>query len=339
MEIVATKQDFVRADLEPWRIELKRAIRDPVELCRRLNLPTSLGERGELAQGPFRTFCPEAFLSRIVPGDPDDPLLLQVLPRIDELEQTAEQSADPLNEKSFELAPGVLQKYAGRVLLIATGVCAIHCRYCFRRYFPYGEAPKSLQQWESALESIERDLEIQEVILSGGDPLMLVDSTLSELMKQIDGIPHVKRIRIHTRLPIMIPQRINAALTNLFSKLRAKVVVVIHSNHAAEIDHQVADSLAAIRSSGAQLLNQSVLLRGVNDEVQTLVALSERLVDVGVVPYYLHELDPVFGTQHFQVPREKAISLVEKMRARVSGYLVPRLVVEEPGQLSKRVLV
>ena len=339
MEIVAANRDFVRADTEPWQLELKQAIRDPHELCQRLGLPEKLARQASESQGAFRTFCPEPFLKRMAHGDPADPLLLQVLPQAAESEYSGDESEDPLNESQFELSTGLLKKYEGRALLITTGACAIHCRYCFRRFYPYSDAPKSIEQWESALKAIEEDQQIVEVILSGGDPLTLTDSKFAELIKRLDGISHVRRLRIHTRLPIMIPSRVNRALLDSLTGLSAQVICVIHCNHAAEIDEDVAQALGRLRQAGVQLLNQTVLLRGVNDQIDVLLALSERLVDVGVIPYYLHELDPVRGTRHFKVDRDEAIELVTAMRARTSGYLVPRLVVEKPGELAKQILV
>ena len=340
MEIVTGKPDSVRAGLVRWQAELRESIRDPLELCRRLGLPESLGRDGAEGEGEFATFCPIPFFNRIQPGNARDPLLLQVLPQKVENEQHADEKDDPLEEKSFSLTPGVIQKYTGRVLLIATSVCAIHCRYCFRRFYPYSEAPKSVAQWEPALELISNDRAISEVILSGGDPLMLVDHILSQLLQRLDSIEHVNRIRIHTRLPIMIPSRITETLVNAIDSLTSKLVMVIHSNHANEIDAEVRRALGCLQeSNNVLLLNQSVMLKGINDNVEALVELSQRLVDVGVTPYYIHELDPVSGTRHFRVERERAKMVIEQMRGCVSGYLVPRLVVEEPGGDSKRVLM
>ncbi len=338
MEIVAANRDFVRAAIEPWQVELKQAIRDPFALCRRLELPEELAQQARAAQGEFEIFCPQAFVERMTVGDANDPLLLQVLPREQESHSFSDQSGDPLDEAEFEISPGLLKKYDGRALLITTGACAIHCRYCFRRFYPYSDAPKSIGQWQSAINMIERDRQLDEIILSGGDPLMLVDRVLAELILRLNQMDHIRRIRIHTRLPIMIPSRVNGALVGLFSGLTAKTICVIHCNHGNEIDDDVAAAVKRLRDAGVQLLNQTVLLQGINDNVDALIQLSQRLVDIGVLPYYLHELDPVLGTRHFKVPREKAVELIDAMRSRVSGYLVPRLVVETPGAASKQIL-
>jgi EF-P beta-lysylation protein EpmB len=266
-------------------------------------------------------------------GDPDDPLLRQVLPVEAE---TAEQPgfiADPLGERAALTAPGLLQKYRGRALLIATPACAVHCRYCFRREFPYDE--QDGPRWQEALARIERDPGIEEVILSGGDPLSLGDARLGALSRGLERAAHVRRLRIHTRLPVVLPARVDAGLAAWLSSLKWPVVVVLHANHANEIDGEVAAACAALRSAGATLLNQSVLLRGVNDDAEALAALSRRLFEAGVLPYYLHVLDRVRGAAHFEVDEARARRIAGELAALLPGYLVPRLVRERAGAPAK----
>jgi len=229
----------------------------------------------------------------------------------------------------------VLQKYPHRVLLVVTGACAIHCRYCFRRHFPYAEAPKSLAAWDPALRQIADDDTIHEVILSGGDPLMVRDEVLAELVERIAAIPHVRRLRVHTRLPIVIPSRVDAGLLDWLTDTRLTPWVVVHANHPREIDTEVAEALARLVDAGLPVLNQAVLLRGVNDDAETLTELSERLLACRAMPYYLHQLDRVAGAAHFEVPLPRGRELIEQLRTRLPGFGVPRYVQEIAGELSK----
>lgn len=316
---------------------MKLAIRDADLLAKRLNLPLE-AICAEQSQSAFPLFVPLPFLSRIEVGNAKDPLLLQVLPSKHENSIEPGYSADPLQEDEYSLAPGLLQKYDSRVLMVTTGACAIHCRYCFRRNFPYSESPRSLDTWEPSLQKIDADQSVREVILSGGDPLTLVDSLLGQLIKRIESIDHIKRLRIHTRLPVVIPQRVTDSLTEMIRESDLKFVVVIHANHANELDEEVKTALRELSSAGAVLLNQSVLLRDVNDSVDALKHLSERLVECGVTPYYLHQLDKVNGAGHFHVATETGKQLVEQLRTQVSGYLVPHYVQEIPGEKNKTVL-
>lgn len=327
-----------RPSIAPWQASLSRAIRDPEELIHRLELAGSLRPAALDASKSFPTFVPLEYLARIRPGDPHDPLLRQVLPIAEELDSPVGFTADPLGESEAVLAEGMLQKYAGRVLLVTTGACAVHCRYCFRRHFPYEEVPGALASWQPALEQISADDTIREVILSGGDPLMLTDERLIRLVERIANIDHVRRLRVHTRLPIMIPSRVTQELVALLSASRLMSMVVVHANHAAEIDEEVALALARLVEAGIPVLNQAVLLRGINDDVDALVELSERLLEVRAMPYYLHQLDRVAGAAHFEVPVEQGRELVAQLRARLPGYAVPRYVAELPGELSKTVL-
>ncbi len=318
-----------------WQAQLAGAIRDPAELCRRLGLDPAWRPGAEAGHGLFEVRVPEAFLARMRPGDPTDPLLRQVLPLGEELLPTPGYVADPLEEAAHTPARGLIHKYRGRVLLITSPACAVNCRYCFRRHFPYAENAPSRAQWESSLDHLRRDPTIVEAILSGGDPLAASDRQLAWLVERLAAIPHLRRLRIHTRLPVVIPDRIDAALLDWLGATRLQKVVVLHINHANEIDQAVVDACARLRAAGVTLLNQSVLLRGVNDSVDALAALSERLFEAGVLPYYLHVLDPVAGAAHFDVPDEEARELVAGLREVLPGFLMPRLVREIPGEGSK----
>lgn len=322
-----------------WQRDLRAAVRDVHELCRRLELPEDMAENASAAVRDFPLFVPPAYLARIRRGDPHDPLLRQVLPLANEAVETAGFTRDPVDDRGATLQPGVLQKYTGRALLIATGACAVHCRYCFRRHFPYEEAPHSEAAWDSALESLAADETIHEVILSGGDPLMLPDQRLARLTGKIAAIPHVSRLRVHTRLPVMIPSRVTEELVAWLTGTRLTPVMVIHANHARELDDAVADSLAPLRAAGVLVLNQAVLLRDVNDSVAALGELSQRLISIGVTPYYLHQLDRVAGAAHFAVPIERGRELMRQLRARLPGYMIPQYVQEIPGMPSKSVIL
>jgi len=317
---------------DDWSHALQNAIGDVRTLLTRLELPADDVD----LEPRFPVRVPEPFLARMRVGDRRDPLLLQMLPLAAENRIVAGYVADPLEERRATRAPGLIQKYAGRALLIAAPSCAVHCRYCFRRDFPYADHRQGVAFPQ--LVEIARDASITEVILSGGDPLMLNDATLASLIARIDAIEHVARLRIHTRLPIVIPRRVTALLLDRLSSTRAAVAVVLHVNHANEIAGELPDALAALRGAGVALLNQSVLLRGVNDDVDSLVALSERLFAHGVLPYYLHLPDAVAGTAHFHVSAEDGRALIEQVARRLPGYLVPRLAREIPGLPYKEII-
>lgn len=289
-----------------------------------------------LKQFPLRV--PRSFASRIEKSNPNDPLLRQILPIIDELNHYEGFSNDPVGDLAAIKEIGVLHKYYGRVLLINTGACAIHCRYCFRRNFPYSDLQLSKQQEITAIQTIEKDETIEEVILSGGDPLVLNDARLANLSEKLNQIKHLKRIRIHSRLPIVQPECITAKLLEILQQSSKKIVVVVHCNHANEIDDAVINVCERLKNAGATLLNQSVLLRGVNDDATILCQLSERLFECGVLPYYLHFLDKAHGAGHFQVSETEALTIMTEVQNRLSGYLVPKLVCENAGQLSKQYL-
>lgn len=319
-----------------WQNALRDAVRSPAELLELLGLPRSLLDTSPRAAHSFPLRVPRAYVARMRRHDPDDPLLRQVLPLAAEDDDSAGYGPDPVGDLAALAAPGVLHKYRGRALLVTTGACAVHCRYCFRRHFPYGDANPAVDQWRSALAYIASDTTISEVILSGGDPLSLPDARLAELIKQLAALPHVRRLRVHTRLPIVLPERIDDGLCAWLAATPLQKVVVVHANHANEIDTATAAALGRLRGCGATLLNQSVLLRGVNDAVASLADLSEALFAAGVLPYYLHLLDKVRGAAHFDVTETEAVGLVTELRSRLPGYLVPRLVREIAGEASKR---
>jgi EF-P beta-lysylation protein EpmB len=337
---VAERIDRARPGSTDWRKLLREAIRDPAELCRLLELPATLVEPARRAADAFGLFVPRGYAARMRKGDPHDPLLRQVLPLGEELAEVPGFTADPVDDAAARQTPGLLQKYASRVLLVTTGVCAVHCRYCFRRHYPYAEAPKSLAQWEPALAAIAADPTVDEVILSGGDPLVLVDELLEPLVRRLEAIPHLRRLRIHTRLPIVLPERVGDDLLRWFSATGTRLtpVCVVHANHARELDDSVAAALVRLHGAGVMLLNQTVLLRGVNDTVAALDELSRRLVELRVVPYYLHQLDRVAGAAHFEVPEAEGRRLVEALRTQLPGYAVPRYVREIAGRESKTML-
>jgi len=314
---------------------MKSAIRDSRTLCQHLNLPNA---NARASDAGFPVFAPLSYVNRMRPGDPHDPLLRQVLPIAEESLTADGFSDDPVRDQAAELQPGLLQKYAGRALLVTTGACAVHCRYCFRRHFPYGDGPHSISQWESAIAQIADDPAIDEVILSGGDPLTLVDSQLATLSERLASIPHLRRLRIHTRLPIVIPQRVTSALVHWLRASRLVPIVVIHANHAAELDASVAEALEQLTRANVMLLNQTVLLRGVNDSLAALSDLSRRLIELRVVPYYLHQLDRVNGAAHFEVPVQRGRELMGQLRDSLPGYAVPTYVQEIAGRASKQIL-
>jgi EF-P beta-lysylation protein EpmB len=317
---------------------MKDAVRDADELCRLLDLPAEFATAAKEASRQFRLFAPRGFVARMRPGDPTDPLLRQVLPLADEMIEVPGFTVDPVRDDLAERQPGLLHKYHGRVLLVTTGTCAIHCRYCFRRHFPYDETPRSLADWQPALDEIAADDSVHEVILSGGDPLTLVDATLSELVDALANIRHVRRLRIHTRLPIVIPERVTVELIDMLQTCRLTPIVVIHANHANELDSHVAAAIGRLSDAGIVLLNQAVLLAGVNDSVDAQAELCERLVDLRVIPYYLHQLDRVAGAAHFEVPVAEGRRIIRELRDRLPGYAVPRYAAEVPGAGSKTVL-
>ena len=319
----------------PWRRSLAAAITDPAELLTRLGLPASLLPAAERAAAVFPLRVPESFLARMRPGDPADPLLAQVLPLGAELEAVPGFGRDPVAELGKLPAQGIVHKYHGRLLLMPTGACAVHCRYCFRRHFPYEDHQTGVRGWDEALAHIRSDTTVSEVILSGGDPLLLLDEHLARLAEELAAIPHVERLRVHTRTPVVLPDRVDEALLAWLTGTGLRPVMVLHVNHARELAGELPAALARLRGAGVPLLAQSVLLQGVNDSVAALADLSRALFSAGVLPYYLNLLDRVEGAAHFDVPEEEARALHRALTLLLPGYLVPRLVRDVPGEGAK----
>lgn len=321
--------------IKSWQEELKELIQDPKTLIDRLQLGPEWLEPAIQASAQFPLRLTESYLSRIRPGDPTDPLLLQVLPLGAELIASPDYSDDPLDERRFNPVPGLVHKYRSRVLLIAATQCAINCRYCFRRHFPYDDHQLSRPEWQQALDYVRDTPEINEVILSGGDPLSLGDKQLAWLTQQIAGIEHIKRLRIHTRYPVILPSRLTSELVEAIRHPRLRTLLVMHCNHPQEIDEVVTEGLNTLREGGIQLFNQTVLLKNINDNSRILATLSEKLFDAGVLPYYLHLLDKVQGAAHFAVNDADAKTLYGELLTLLPGFLVPRLVRETPHEGSK----
>lgn len=317
-----------------WREQMRQAFRSPLELLKFLGLPPETSPKGS-----FPMLVPLAYARRMQAGNRSDPLLLQVLPEADESLQLSGFRADPVGDLSSRRAPGLLHKYAGRVLLICTGACAVHCRYCFRQEFPYSEERAPGRRWQEALNYLKARTDVEEVILSGGDPLMLPTRQLEFLTRALAELSHIRRLRIHTRLPLVLPDRITTRLLEWLQDLPWPTVMVIHANHPGEFDVEVDRALAALRNRGVHLLNQAVLLAGINDHEEALVGLMTRGFSAGVLPYYLHQLDRVRGAQRFEVDRARASVLIEALRRRLPGYLVPKLVHEEAGMPYKTPLL
>lgn len=318
----------------PWQQALAQGFNDIESLCKHLQItPDSLTLPADYKNFPLRV--PRGFVDCMEVGNPHDPLLRQVLPIADELREYPGYSHDPVGDLAAVAAPGVIQKYHGRVLLIMTGACAIHCRYCFRRNFPYSELQLSSQKIQQAIAYISADPTISEVILSGGDPLLLNDAKLGDLLQQLAGIEHLKRLRIHSRLPVVLPARVTPTLLTHLTAIGKQVVLVIHANHPNELSEQVGIACAGLKQHGITLLNQSVLLQGVNDDAETLVKLSEQLFALGILPYYLHLLDKASGVGHFEVVEERALEFVQHLQQTLPGYLVPKLVREQAGAAYK----
>lgn len=355
-KILATSEEFVPTashlpgeltvqtlpDTEPvhWQVAMKRAIRSGSQLRKAVGLPpdsaNALGPDSKLAcEQDFRTFAPLEFVARIQPGNPDDPLLKQVLPVIEEQVEQPGFAADPVGDLNSLVSPGVLHKYEGRALILTTAACGIHCRYCFRREFPYQESGSRKDDWLPSIDYLKNNEEIEEVILSGGDPLTTSDEKLDELISALENIPHLKRLRIHSRMPIVIPQRVTEELVKRLSSSRLAVWTVIHANHPQELSESVLSRLGNMIDAGIPVLNQAVLLRGVNDQAETLIELCRRLVNHRIQPYYLHQLDRVRGATHFEVPVETGLKIVETLRTALPGFAVPQYVFEEPGAKSK----
>ena len=321
-------------ELPKWQAALANAFREPADLLNYLNLPKSLLDGAIAGSKSFPLRAPLSYCQRIEKGNVSDPLLRQILPLDAELIEDKNFNFDPVGDLAAIEVPGLLHKYHGRVLLMTTAACAVHCRYCFRRHFPYQEN-RSEKDWQEAVNYIREHSDIHEVILSGGDPLSLSESKLKNLTDKLSTIPHIKTLRLHTRQPIVLPERINPVFLSWLDSLPWKVVMVLHCNHANEIDATVAAILEHLHQRQITLLNQSVLLEGVNDDAETLINLSKKLFENNVMPYYLHQLDKVQGAAHFYVSDEKACQLMTEIQQHLPGYLVPKLVEEKAGEKSK----
>ena len=322
-----------------WQQQLAEAFNNIEDLCHYLHLSLNDLPVSVAAAKSFPLRVPLSFAASMQKGNPDDPLLRQVLPVKDELLAYPGFSNDPVGDLPSATQTGVLHKYHGRVLLINTGSCAINCRYCFRRNFPYSDLQLGKQDEIAGIRYIQENPDITEVILSGGDPLLLSDARLAKLFVQLSAIKHLKRIRIHSRLPIVLPARITDDLINTLTQCGKQVVIVVHCNHANEINPRVITAFNRLRNKGITLFNQSVLLKGVNDNVAVLCELSEQLFSHGIIPYYLHLLDKATGTGHFEVSEAVATDLIKQVQATLPGYLAPKLVKELPGALSKQAIL
>lgn len=329
--------DTALAEVQPqhWQTALQNAVKDPAELLALLKLPAELLPAAKLAAKQFPLRVPRSFVARMRSGDPHDPLLAQVLPLGAELIATPGFSADPVGDALAKADAGIIHKYNQRALLISTGACAVHCRYCFRRHFPYADEMAAKSSWQHSLQWLKQNPDINEVILSGGDPLSLTDAKLIPLMEGLAALPQVHTLRLHSRQPVVLPERVTETLIHTLKRSGKQVVLVIHANHPNELDQQVADALNLFYQEGIHLLNQAVLLKGVNDDSDTLIGLSRRLFSMQVMPYYLHLLDTVQGAAHFEVGLEKAKRIHKVMCANLPGYLVPRLVKETAGEPNK----
>ena len=321
-----------------WQQEYKRSFTNIEQLCQTLELNINQLSISEKANKQFMLRAPQSYVERMQKSNPKDPLLLQILPTSNEDKNELGFSKDPVGDLLSIKTPGLLQKYKGRALLLVTSLCAIHCRYCFRRHFPYSSQNPRNNQWSLALEELQKDKSISEVILSGGDPLVLNDLELTNLIKQLEKIKHIKRLRIHTRLPVVIPNRITNELLTWIHNSRLRIIMVLHINHAQEINNELCQKLLKLNNINCTLLNQSVLLRDINDNTASLTDLSEALFNAGVLPYYLHLLDKVDGAAHFDVKEETAIDLMQEVSRQLPGYLVPKLVKEVSGKKAKQLI-
>ena len=317
-----------------WLKQLANGISDPAKLLEQLEIDPKPWQDGFAARKLFAQRVPQSFVDRMEKGNPYDPLLRQVLPLSEEFEVHPGYSNDPLEEQNNAI-PGLLHKYRNRALMIVKGGCAVNCRYCFRRHFPYDENKGSKSVWQQSLEYVAQHPEINEIILSGGDPLMAKDEELLWLIDHIADIKHIKRLRIHSRLPVVIPDRITQALIQMLGETRLQVVLVTHINHAQEINQELRDRLSHLKHAGVTLLNQGVMLKGVNDSIESQVDLSNTLFDAGILPYYIHVLDKVQGAAHFYISDQEAKAIMAGLMERVSGYLVPKLTREIGGRTSK----
>lgn len=317
-----------------WQKELKQSFTRPEELLTFLNLDPQQYEQDSKARKLFNMRVPRHFAKLMNKSDPNDPLLLQVLPSKQEFVEEIGFIADPLQEHEAK-KPGLLHKYQSRVLLMFKTGCAVNCRYCFRRHFPYADNSINKQKLEEALRYIASEPEINEVILSGGDPLMADDKTVEWFLRECEKLTQLKRFRIHTRLPVVLPSRLTNRLIEVLANSPLKAIVVLHINHKNEISNELSLACHAMKLAGITVLNQAVLLKGINDHVDHQVELSEALFDSDILPYYLHLFDKVKGASHFYTSDLEAGEIYQQMLARLPGFLVPKLVREIGGETSK----
>ncbi len=322
-----------------WQKELAEAFTCPEELFQYLKLDQKRLPAARLSAQQFALRVPRSFAALMEKGNSHDPLLRQVLPQAEEQEIYPGYSHDPVGDLTYQESPGLLHKYAGRALIISAESCAINCRFCFRRHFPYSSASSKGNNQQQTLDYLARSSDIHEVILSGGDPLVLSDSKLRLFCRQLDPIKHLKRLRIHSRLPVVIPQRVTTEMIEWLNKSRLKPILVLHINHPKELSSPLIDALLALRQGGVSLFSQSVLLKGVNDHADTLVQLFEKLFVAGVQPYYLHRLDRVQGAAHFDIPEQTAKTIYHSLRSKLPGYMVPKLVQEVSGEQAKTLII
>ncbi|MEP7728273.1 EF-P beta-lysylation protein EpmB [Marinomonas primoryensis] len=320
-----------------WSQHLSQALTSLPELVKHLGLSEKLSQQGIEAHQSFKLLVPRPYLSRIEYGNPNDPLLLQILPSAAEMQKVIGYTKDPLEEADHNPQKAIVHKYKRRLLVITTGTCAVNCRYCFRRHFPYGDNQLAQAEWQSVIEYLEKHPEVNEVILSGGDPLMMKDALLADKIRLLEALPQIKRLRIHSRLPVVIPARVCDDMLTWINKSRLDIIMVWHINHANEMDNELAQAAFKLKQAGVTLLNQGVLLKGINDTVDAQVNLSEAVFDAGILPYYMFTLDPVEGAAHFDISIEDAQRLMGKVAAELPGYLVPRLAKEIPGKPAKSV--
>ncbi len=322
---------------DAWQRSMRDGIATVQELLEIVQVDANRIDAMQPTGGEFPLRVPRSYASRMRKGDAADPLLLQVLPLHAERMDVPGFVFDPLRETDAA-SHGVLKKYRGRALLVTTPACPVHCRYCFRRHFPYADQVAAKDRWGPAIRELREMDDVTEVILSGGDPLSLTNRRLQELLRLIENLEPVDTVRFHTRFPIVLPERVDQGLLELLTETRLHTVMVVHCNHANEIDGSVQAALWAVSRTGTRLLNQSVLLRGINDGANRLEALSRALFRCRVLPYYLHLLDPVSDAAHFDVPASRGIELIEGLKRRLPGYLVPRLVREEPDRSCKTII-
>ncbi|OOF65437.1 EF-P beta-lysylation protein EpmB [Rodentibacter sp. Ppn85] len=328
-------QDTVIREEQNWLAILKNAISDPQVLLKILDLPEKDFEYAFNARKLFALRVPQPFVAKMEKSNPNDPLFLQVMCSDLEFVQAEGFSTDPLEEQNVNAAPNILHKYSNRLLFMVKGGCAVNCRYCFRRHFPYDTNPGNKKNWQQALDYIAEHHEIEEVIFSGGDPLMAKDHELEWLIKRLENLPHLQRLRIHSRLPVVIPQRITNEFCEILTKSRLQTVLVTHINHPNEIDDLLAQAMKKLSAAKVTLLNQSVLLKGINDDAKILKRLGDKLFRIGILPYYLHLLDKVQGASHFVVGDKQAMIIYKTLQSLTSGYLVPKLAREIAGEPNK----